>query len=123
MNAFECDSMVIAVVQRLLCMGVMLMSKITVTAAHAISQGYWALYTCKIGLVDVQPPTGLCQPAARTTRGNQQKLQVPHSRTDVCRHSFFPSAIRIWNALKEDIVELPSLPAFQSAAQGWLKAR
>lgn len=80
------------------------------------------LYRMLHGLVDVQPPTGLCQPATRTTRGHQQKLQVPHSRTDVYLHSFFPSATRIWNALSAEVVASPSLPAFQSAVHGWLRA-
>jgi hypothetical protein len=45
------------------------------------------------------------------------------SRTDVELNSFLPSATRIWNALSEDVVASPLLPAFQSAVQGWLKAR
>jgi hypothetical protein len=66
-------------------------------------------------LVDINVPPGMLQPAARCTRGHQQKLLVPHTRTDVYRHSFFPSATRLWNSLTEDAVAAPTLPAFKTS--------
>ena len=50
-------------------------------------------------LVDITAPRGLLAPAGRSTRGHDAKLLVPFARTDVYKHSFFPSAIRLWNSL------------------------
>ena len=48
------------------------------------------LYKVVTGQVDWKPPEGLLTPTARSTRGQQDKFLVPHSRTDAHLHSHLP---------------------------------
>ena len=48
------------------------------------------------------PPDNLI-PVTCNTRGYQLHLQCLQSACDGYRHSFFPSAIRLWNCLPVDI--------------------
>jgi len=48
------------------------------------------MYKIMNNTVDVRPPANLIIPATRITRGQQNKLQLPYSRTDTYKHSFFP---------------------------------
>ena len=41
------------------------------------------------------------------------RFHQPHIRVLPYKHSFFPSAIRIWNSLPLDITEKPSLESFR----------
>jgi len=43
------------------------------------------------------------------TRGHRLKFIVPYSRTDILRHYFFPSAIRLWNPLPQPTATVPTL--------------
>ena len=47
------------------------------------------------------------------TRGHSLRLLHILTRVDVYSYSFFPSTIRIWNKLPEDIVISPSLDLFK----------
>ena len=38
-----------------------------------------------------------------TTRGDDLRFHQPHTRVLAYKHSFFPSAIRIWNSLPSDL--------------------
>ena len=76
------------------------------------------LYKIHGGLVDIPAKTFLT-PVARSMRGQTEKLLVPQSRTNAHLHSFFPSAIRLWNSLPQEAVAASSLPAFKSALRGW----
>ena len=71
------------------------------------------------GMVDITAPPGTMEPAYRSTRGHQKKYQIPRCNTDVYKFSFFPSAIRCWNNLPPETVDIPSLPAFKRAVEGW----
>ena len=77
------------------------------------------MYKVMTGDIDLTPPPGLIQPNTRLTRGHQQKLRVPHARTDAYKHSFFPSAIRLWNALEPSAVTAPTLPIFKTKVKTW----
>ena len=77
------------------------------------------MYKVMKGDVDLTPPPGLIQPNTRSTRGHQQKLRVPYSRTDTYKHSFFPSAIRLWNTLEPSAVTAPTLPVFKAEVKQW----
>jgi hypothetical protein len=70
--------------------------------------------------VDI-PATAHLKPAARNTRGQQAKIQVPQSRTNVHLHSFFPSSIRLWNALPDAVTTSASIPAFKAVMACWLR--
>ena len=72
------------------------------------------IYKIMNGLVDITPVQGTLTPANRSTRRHTSKLMVPHCRTDVYLHSFFPSAIRIWNNLPSEAPLAGSPKAFKS---------
>ena len=48
-----------------------------------------------------------------STRGHYIRFHQPHTRVMAYKHSFFPSAIRIWNSLPQDLTEKPSLESFR----------
>ena len=49
----------------------------------------------------------------RTTRGHDQKFQIPFSRIQSHQNSYFPSAIRTWNNLPAVLISVPTLEAFK----------
>ena len=77
------------------------------------------MYKIMNGLVDVTPRTGVIVPTSRRTRGQEGKLLVPYSRTNTMLHSFFPSAIRIWNSLPPAIASSASIDDFKAAMEYW----
>lgn len=52
------------------------------------------------------------QKVKRKTRGHNNKLIPPSTRTDSYQNSFFPSAIKQWNNLPDDIAEIESYEHF-----------
>ncbi|MCG7874753.1 MAG: hypothetical protein JAY78_00305 [Candidatus Thiodiazotropha taylori] len=70
------------------------------------------VYRITYGLIDIPASTYL-HPSTLSTRGHTLRYMNPYCRTDVYRHSFFPSAIRLWNQLPESIVTAPTLDAFK----------
>ena len=66
------------------------------------------MYRIMYALVDI-PATAYLRPISSTTRGHALRLAIPFCRTDVYRHSFFPSGIRLWNQLPEHLVTAKSL--------------
>ena len=57
--------------------------------------------------------TEFLTPTVTHTRHNQHNYLIPSSRINVHLHSFFPSSIRIWNNLDDDIKQSPSLESFK----------
>jgi hypothetical protein len=49
-----------------------------------------------------------------TTRGHDKKVYVSQARLNVRRSSFYIRTAEIWNKLPDDVVNAPSLPAFES---------
>ena len=47
---------------------------------------------------DLQPPNG------RSRNQHPMALQVPYTRTDIYKYSFFPDTIRDWNALPAAVI-------------------
>ena len=47
-------------------------------------------------------------------RGHSMKFQKPAARIDSYLHSFFPSAIKIWNALPDDVITSTNLNQFKT---------
>ena len=81
------------------------------------------LYKIVHGLVDITAPPGVLTKTQRTTRGNDMKFLYPSSNTDVYRHSFFPSTIRLWNSLPPDAVNVTTVPAFKTRIEGWFHSQ
>ena len=79
------------------------------------------MYKIMNGLVDMKPRSGTIVPATRSTRGQSHKLQVPCSRTEVHKNSFFPSAIRLWNRVPTEATATSSPQAFRSIVEAWLR--
>ena len=70
------------------------------------------IYRITYGLIDIPAPDFL-HPSTLSTRGNTLRYIIPYCRTDIYRHSFFPSAIRLWNQLPDRTVTSPTLDAFK----------
>ena len=45
---------------------------------------------------------------------NSMSFQIPHSKLDIHLYSFFPSTIRLWNGLNDNLISAPSADAFHS---------
>ena len=69
--------------------------------------------------LDCRPKPGTLIYNEMPTRGHSRKLQQLQSTTDSYLHSFFPSAIRLWNSLPAAAVCAPSLLSFRSQLEGW----
>ena len=70
------------------------------------------MYRVVNGLIDIRPDNYL-RPATSRTRGNSKRFLVPYCRTDYLRHSFFPSATRLWNQLPEELATAQCLEDFK----------
>ena len=79
------------------------------------------MYKIMNGLVDMPIRQGVIEKVSRSTRGHQLKLRVPHARTDVYKHSFFPSAVRLWNSLDQASITATTVPAFKTSLENWTK--
>ena len=67
----------------------------------------------------VEIPMDHLRPATVTsTRGNEQKFFIQYCRTTTMRHSFYPDAARLWNALPTSSTAAPSLAAFKGSLEG-----
>ena len=71
------------------------------------------------GLVDL--PATLLIPAP-AMRGHSKKYLVPFARVGIYQHSFVPDSIRLWNALPQRLVDIPSLGCFRNSLES-LKLR
>ena len=73
------------------------------------------MYRIVNGLVAI--PTDDLTPIQNRTRGHETRFLQPHTRIQAYKYSFFPSAIKIWNTLPQDLTSRPSLESFQSWSQ------
>jgi len=55
-----------------------------------------------------------------TTRGHDRRYQIPFSRIDVHKFSFFPATVRLWNGLPDSVVHLDSLESFRRSVTDFL---
>ena len=58
-------------------------------------------------LVDI-PPEPFLIPTGAITRGHSIRFLQPHTRTITMQYSFFPSAIRTWNTLPQQLASMTS---------------
>ena len=79
------------------------------------------MYKIMQGLVDISVPPSLLRRSSYTSRGHNNKLHIPHTRTNIYKESFFPATAKLWNSLPESAVTAPSLPAFRQSLKGWTK--
>ena len=70
------------------------------------------MYRIVYNLVDI-PGNQYLHTTTSVTRGHGLRFIVPFTRTDAMRHSFFPSAIRLWNQLPEPVATASTLEAFK----------
>ena len=60
-------------------------------------------------------PEEVLTPLTSHSRGNTKKYLLPYARTQVYQHSFFPSAIRIWNKIPPQIANIKTVDSFKAA--------
>jgi hypothetical protein len=60
-------------------------------------------------LIAIPSQMFLTPATTRTTRGHDQKFQIPFSRIRSQQNSYFPSAIRTWNILPAVLINVPTL--------------
>ena len=71
---------------------------------------------CDNGLPDcaqmVKIPSNQFVPTASTTRGHMRFHRI-YNKTNYYKYSFFPSVIKLWNALPSSVVSAPTLEDFK----------
>ena len=70
------------------------------------------VYRITQDLIDI-PSDQFFHPLIRGGHGYGHRFQVPFCRTDVFKFSFFPSAIRLWNQLPNNLATAASLEVFR----------
>ena len=71
------------------------------------------MYRVINNLVEVRAQ-GILVPAGVHTRGHGNRYQQPFTRVECYKASFFPSGIKLWNSLPENVVTAPSLDVFKT---------
>ena len=71
------------------------------------------MYRVINSLVDVRAQHILI-PAGVHTRGHANRYLQPFTCVNAYKYSFFPSGIRLWNSLPEEVVSAPSLEIFKT---------
>jgi hypothetical protein len=64
-------------------------------------------------LIAISSQMYLTPATSRTTRGHDQRFQIPFSRIQSHQNAYFPSAIRTWNNLPAVLISVPTLEAFK----------
>ena len=62
-------------------------------------------------------PEEYLTPSTAPSRGHTNKYLLPYARTQVFKYSFFPSAIKIWNAIPEEVINQETIEAFKRSIQ------
>ena len=76
------------------------------------------LYRVIYGLVAIpSQPYLLPRGASTTTRGHCLRFQVPYSRVQCHQQSFFPSTIRLWNSLPDNVATADTMEVFKERLQ------
>ena len=98
----------------------------TLSVGHMLNQLEWSsleqrrkeltvcmLYKAFNDLVAIDPYQYLARVSRPTRHTHQYSVIMPHCRTDSYKHSFFPRAAVLWNALPASVVLAPSLESFR----------
>ena len=59
------------------------------------------------------PPQSQISINRTSTRSSRLNYPIPHSNVNSHLHSFFPSTVRLWNSLPEEVQSLKSYSSFQ----------
>ena len=99
--------------------------KTTSSASQMINQLNWStlqhrrsnaklvmVYRIAHALIDI-PTSKYFHRLTLGGHGYGHRFHLPYCRTDVLKHAFFPSAIRLWNQLPVQLVTASSLEAFK----------
>ena len=63
-------------------------------------------------MVDVTVPDCYLNPVSWNTRGHSLRFIQLQTSIDVYKHSFYPSTVRLWNALPNNVIEANSIEDF-----------
>jgi hypothetical protein len=72
------------------------------------------LYKIDRELVAINKENRLIPTGRKTRKSHNRSFQIPSSRIDTRKMSFFPRTVRDWNLLAPDIVELNTPEAFKA---------
>ena len=72
------------------------------------------LYKIDRELVAIDKENRLIPPGRKTRQAHNRSFQIPSSRIDTRKISFFPRTVRDWNLLAPDIVEMDIPEAFKA---------
>jgi hypothetical protein len=72
------------------------------------------LYKIDRELVAINKENRLILTGRKTRQAHNRSFQIPSSRIDTRKISFFPRAVRDWNLLAPDIVEMDIPEAFKA---------
>ena len=72
------------------------------------------LYKMDRELVAINKENRLIPPGRKTRQAHNRSFQIPSSRIDTRKMSFFPRTVRDWNLLAPDIVEMDTPEAFKA---------
>ena len=73
------------------------------------------MYKIDRGLVAIRKEERLIPPKRTTRHSHSRAFETITCRTEKRKMSFFPRAVRDWNALPPDIPELETLEAFNAS--------
>ena len=76
--------------------------------------GLVMLYKIDRELVAINKENRLITTGRKTRKSHNRSFQIPSSRMDTRKMSFFPRTVRDWNLLAPDIVELNTPEAFKA---------
>jgi hypothetical protein len=72
------------------------------------------LYKIDREFVAINKENKLIPTGRKTRKSHNRSFQIPSSRIDTRKMSFFPRTVRDWNLLAPDIVELDTPVAFKA---------
>jgi hypothetical protein len=72
------------------------------------------LYKIDRELVAINKENRLIPPGRKTRQAHNRSIQIPSSRIDTRKMSFFPRTVQDWNLVAPDIVEMNTPEAFKA---------
>ena len=70
-------------------------------------------------LIDIPASSYLSPaPTVHNTRGHNRRFSQPMARVDSYLHSFFPSSIKVWNSLPQNVIDSENTDQFKQRLAG-----
>ena len=57
-------------------------------------------------------------PNIHHTRGHNKRFMIPMTRLNRYKHSYFPTAIKIWNSLPQHVINMTEIEQFKHSLAG-----